>query len=913
MIDLEKLTPFQFFALTNFPYIEADFDALTNYQLFCEITKYLNGISSSQNDVISNFNELLQNWNDFSDAITSEWDETKDYIDNYFENLDVQEEINNKLDQMASDGTLLEVIQSTVVGEARTITENWLAQLTPSTEIIIDTTLTVAGACADAKATGDAISEVKGALDGISSLDVKKAEISLNMRSLYYIDIANAIVTHSSTATDLSCSTAIAVEEGEVYEITCSGRNNNGAYALGTNNILSVIEPSVSSSGTHIIMNRIIVIPSGVTQLFVSQDSSNGVPNTAVNKLTRKTINYEDLSPDTQKSLENADSNVSTVSNCLLSSVDKSASLEQSDTYQTISFGDIDAGKYSFVFETDADVSFSQIRFMYGTSTVTTYNSASFAKIGKPFIYNFDCPSSINRIRIYNLSQAVNIRILFLPYAINNSAIKNASKLPGYIGDFVTNKAATATWITGKAIYAENPAAIRDDANYCIMHLDVKCGDYIKLKYNASHLLSRSRSSLAERIIYGSGDNNSWFRVIATGGQEEVVYIAEKDMKMTIGGITLYKPDVYHYSAQAYGQSAEFSARRYQRFDYTDITKKFGITKASYNGYNDLRPKPLSLLHFSDPHDNVQNISAIKQFKELYGGYLNDVICTGDMTTMYFDAYLPIFAQNGYKSILLAIGNHDVYPPYGNDYPGYNPEAHPEDWATGIEKYNQYIAPSVSEWGTIGQPTGASTTGLCYYYKDYSSNGYGYRLIVLDAMAFDDAQYNWLVSVLADAKTNELTVVIAEHFPPITSENDIDGFETPFMSMLSGMESNYSQKNLHTDAGYATDAVDDFIENGGEFACWICGHMHYDQIGTLVSHPNQIFVAVGSANALAIWADQPRYANTPSEDLFNIITIDPYLKLIKIQRIGAVVDDWGRMHDHVSINYETKTVISTSK
>ena len=105
MIDLEKLTPFQFFALTNFPYIEADFYALTNYQLFCEITKYLNGISSSQNDVISNFNELLQNWNDFSDAITSEWDETKDYIDNYFENLDVQEEINNKLDQMASDGT----------------------------------------------------------------------------------------------------------------------------------------------------------------------------------------------------------------------------------------------------------------------------------------------------------------------------------------------------------------------------------------------------------------------------------------------------------------------------------------------------------------------------------------------------------------------------------------------------------------------------------------------------------------------------------------------------------------------------------------------------------------------------------------------------------------------------------------
>ena len=34
----------------------------------------------------------------------------KDYVDNYFENLDVQEEINNKLDQMAQDGTLQEIL-----------------------------------------------------------------------------------------------------------------------------------------------------------------------------------------------------------------------------------------------------------------------------------------------------------------------------------------------------------------------------------------------------------------------------------------------------------------------------------------------------------------------------------------------------------------------------------------------------------------------------------------------------------------------------------------------------------------------------------------------------------------------------------------------------------------------------------
>ena len=36
--------------------------------------------------------------------------ELKNYVDNYFENLDVQNEINNKLDEMAASGQLSEII-----------------------------------------------------------------------------------------------------------------------------------------------------------------------------------------------------------------------------------------------------------------------------------------------------------------------------------------------------------------------------------------------------------------------------------------------------------------------------------------------------------------------------------------------------------------------------------------------------------------------------------------------------------------------------------------------------------------------------------------------------------------------------------------------------------------------------------
>ena len=41
-----------------------------------------------------------------------------DYVTHYFDNLDVQEEINNKLDEMAEDGTLQEIISEYLNSQA---------------------------------------------------------------------------------------------------------------------------------------------------------------------------------------------------------------------------------------------------------------------------------------------------------------------------------------------------------------------------------------------------------------------------------------------------------------------------------------------------------------------------------------------------------------------------------------------------------------------------------------------------------------------------------------------------------------------------------------------------------------------------------------------------------------------------
>lgn len=87
-----NLTPFKWYVLENFPFIEADFDALTNWQLFCKLGKEINKIIPAVNKVGQQTEDLTE------------------FVTNYFNNLDVQEEINNKLDQMVQDGTLQEII-----------------------------------------------------------------------------------------------------------------------------------------------------------------------------------------------------------------------------------------------------------------------------------------------------------------------------------------------------------------------------------------------------------------------------------------------------------------------------------------------------------------------------------------------------------------------------------------------------------------------------------------------------------------------------------------------------------------------------------------------------------------------------------------------------------------------------------
>lgn len=92
------------------------------------------------------------------------FEDFKTYVNNrlstfqdWFSNLDVQQEINNKIDEMAQNGELLSIIQNTVQNKTQQATDTWLQQhMTPGAGApALDASFTLAQAAAQSQAVGN--------------------------------------------------------------------------------------------------------------------------------------------------------------------------------------------------------------------------------------------------------------------------------------------------------------------------------------------------------------------------------------------------------------------------------------------------------------------------------------------------------------------------------------------------------------------------------------------------------------------------------------------------------------------------------------------------------------------------------------------------------------------------------------
>lgn len=315
----------------------------------------------------------------------------------------------------------------------------------------------------------------------------------------------------------------------------------------------------------------------------------------------------------------------------------------------------------------------------------------------------------------------------------------------------------------------------------------------------------------------------------------------------------------------------------------------------SYGGSATQHPPVLSFIHMSDAHADNENILRIKDFYDQYKDtYINGgVIDTGDFIGQNLAQGLPSSISE-VPDFIRILGNHDAYYYVNGSW----------QLAPQLDCYNVCFKDYIGDWGVV-QPENAAANGYCYFYKDFAENGV--MMVALDYDHWDSTQNTWLVNTLATALSLGRHVVILVHRAPFRINADTNN---PFQN-VDYINRTFADHSPMTDV---YTAVKNFIDTGGTFVCYLCGHLHDDYfgLGRDTDTSNQLVIGVGCASgktAATVSGTMSRIAGQRSQDCFNVVGIDTTSKTIKIMRIGADYDRYMRKKNTLSWNYGTGQLI----
>lgn len=281
----------------------------------------------------------------------------------------------------------------------------------------------------------------------------------------------------------------------------------------------------------------------------------------------------------------------------------------------------------------------------------------------------------------------------------------------------------------------------------------------------------------------------------------------------------------------------------------------------------------VTLLHFSDAHGDASALARILAWYERNADLVDEVVCTGDLVYNNYAEDIAYWRSiPGAERVLTCIGNHDVQPSATD-------KTH---YGISVEQAAaRYVDPFVPFWGEV-----IHEAGTTWYAKDIETAGV--RFIMLDTLVFisdddksadSDRELAWLEERLAEALERDLAVVIGEHFP-IAEANMVDSPWQPFDGRF--VYGPFMHESV-------AERVQAFIDAGGVFVCYLCGHCHTDAMHTLPGHPEQFASEVPSATDDAVqseWGDIDRTL-PEAQDCFNVLTVDRANGLVKFVRVGA--------------------------
>ena len=272
-----------------------------------DLTTYIQGASDYEimAFLVGKYNACLEAYGNITklstDTITA-CKQLQDWINIWFNNLDVQQELNNKIDSMVQDGSFGRLLHQTFDAQINQQTANattaWLvANVTPTgSAVVVDKSLSIEGAAADAKASGDDIRTIQKNLN-ISFSTVKNLCLQVERGKVYSGGVGSTI--QQSDADGYFCA-KIEIPDGAKY-LSTTIPVDMSPFSFFTDENLTVISDVISHLGN----NYVYSVPANAKYLcgthHISTLTDSGVVALATDNSIKRKYSVADFPYNTER------------------------------------------------------------------------------------------------------------------------------------------------------------------------------------------------------------------------------------------------------------------------------------------------------------------------------------------------------------------------------------------------------------------------------------------------------------------------------------------------------------------------------------------------------------------------------------------------------------------------------------